>query len=326
MNAKLRALCVALLVALAALLSAPAHAHEMTMAEMEVRETSPGEFIWQWSATNDKRPMGNDLIPHFPEGCRADPNALHCGKNGLMGSLSIKGVGERYSAALVKIFWIDGQSHVYTITASQPVVQLYGSADDHRGKGEVFRAYTILGVQHILSGVDHLLFVAGLLFLVGFRRRLIGTITAFTVAHSITLACSVFGVLSLRPPPVEALIAMSIVLVATEALRKDDTLARRVPALVSFLFGLVHGLGFAGALKDIGLPQSHLPLALLSFNVGVELGQLGCVLLAYLVIDRLPRLLPLSLPWLARARTPALYAIGIIACYWSFVRIAAIIA
>ena len=296
-----------------------AHAHEMTMAEMEVRETSPGEFFWQWSASNDKRPMGNDLIPHWPERCESGPNVVHCGAEGLKGTLTIEGVGKRYSAALVKIFWLDGQSHVYTLTGAQPSAQLYGSADDNRGGGEIARAYVILGVEHILSGVDHLLFVAGLLFLVGFRRRLIGTISAFTLAHSLTLACSVFGLIALRPAPVEAAIALSIVLVATEALRERDTLARRLPALVAFLFGLVHGLGFAGALKSVGLPQRHLPLALLCFNVGVELGQLLVVLVTFALVR-----LPVSQRWLGRARRPALYAIGIVAAYWSWLRIAAL--
>ena len=324
MNRSLRSFLVTLFALAVALLVAPARAHEMTMAEMEVRETAAGEFIWQWSATNDKRPMGDDLKPRWPDGCTGGANAVHCGAGGLKGSLAIEGVGKRYSAALVKIFWLDGQSHTYTITSAQPSVQLYGSADDRRGKGEIARAYTVLGVQHILSGVDHLLFVAGLLFLVGFRRRLIGTITAFTLAHSITLACSATGFLTLRPPPVEALIAMSIVLVASEALRETDTLARRIPALVSFLFGLVHGLGFAGALKDIGLPQSHLPLALLCFNVGVEIGQLMTVLLAYLVVVQVPRVVPSFERVLGRSRRPALYAIGALAAYWSFARIAAI--
>jgi hydrogenase/urease accessory protein HupE len=326
MTRSLRAWLVSLLAVVAVLSAAPARAHEMSMAEMEVRETAAGEFMWQWSATNDKRPMGDDLKPHWPEACKGDANFVHCGSAGMKGTLSIEGVGQRYSAALVKIVWLDGQSHVYTITSAQPSVQLYGSADDRRGSGEIARAYTILGVQHILSGIDHLLFVASLLFLVGFRRRLIGTITAFTVAHSITLACSAFGWLTLRPPPVEASIAMSIVLVASEALRNDDSLARRVPALVSFLFGLVHGLGFAGALKDIGLPQTHLPLALLTFNVGVELGQLMMVLLAYLVVDRLPRLIPRLQAWFGQSRRPVLYAIGVVAVYWSFQRIAAIVA
>ena len=303
----------------ALLTAAPVHGHEMSMAEMEVRETSPGEFFWQWSATNDKRPMGNDLVPRWPERCESGANVVHCGAEGLKGTLTIEGVGKRYSAALVKIFWLDGQSHVYTLTGAQPTVQLYGSADDARGRGEIARAYTILGIEHILSGVDHLLFVAGLLFLVGFRRRLIGTISAFTLAHSLTLACSVFGLISLRPAPVEAAIAMSIVLVASEALRARDTLARRLPALVSFLFGLVHGLGFAGALKSVGLPPRHLPLALLCFNAGVELGQLLMVLVTFALVR-----LPVSQRWLGRARRPALYAIGIVAAYWSWLRIAAL--
>jgi hydrogenase/urease accessory protein HupE len=326
MSRSVRAALLSSLLWLALLFAAPARAHEMTMAEMELRETAAGEFLWQWSASNDKRPMGDDLKPHWPEGCKGDANFVHCGKGGLKGTLGIEGVGQRYSAAMVKIVWLDGQSHVYTITSAQPQVQLYGSADDRRGRGEIARAYTILGVQHILSGIDHLLFVASLLFLVGFRRRLIGTITAFTLAHSITLACSAFGWLTLRPPPVEASIAMSIVLVASEALRQENSLARRVPALVSFLFGLVHGLGFAGALKDIGLPQTHLPLALLTFNVGVEIGQLMMVLLSYLIVERLPRLVPRLQRAFGQSRRPVLYAIGVIAVYWSFQRIAAIVA
>jgi hypothetical protein len=302
--------------ALLALAAAPAHAHEMSMAEMEVRETTPGEFLWQWSAVSDKRPMGNDLVPRWPPSCAGEAGVLRCGSAGLKGTLTIDGVGQRYSAALVKVVWLDGQSRVYTLTAGQPSVQLYGSADDRRGAFEIARVYVVLGIEHILSGVDHLLFVIGLLFLVGFRRRLIGTITAFTLAHSLTLACCALGWMPLRPAPVEALIAMSIVLVAGEALRERDTLARRIPALVSFLFGLVHGLGFAGALNNIGLPQSHLPLALLTFNVGVEIGQLMTVLVAYALVR-----LPIAPRVFARARTPALYVIGVVAAYWSWLRI-----
>jgi len=305
------------IVALLALAASPVRAHEMSMAEMEVRETAPGEFVWQWSAASDKRPMGNDLVPRWPEACSAGPSALHCGSDGLKGTLTVDGVGKRYSAAMVKVVWLDGQSRVYTLTAAQPTVQLYGSADDRRGVAEIARAYVVLGVQHILGGIDHLLFVIGLLFLVGFRRRLVGTISAFTLAHSLTLACSAFGWLTLRPAPVEALIAMSIVLVACEALRERDTLARRVPALVAFLFGLVHGLGFAGALQSIGLPQRHLTVALFTFNVGVEIGQLMTVLVAYAVTR-----LPISRRGLQWARTPALYVIGAVAAYWSWTRIA----
>lgn len=302
------------------LLALPARAHEMSMAEMEVHETTPGDFVWSWSATNDKRPMGNDLTPRWPAQCASEANTVRCGSAGLSGTFSVEGVGARYSAALVKIVWIDGQSHVYTLTRAQPSVELFGSADDRRGLPQIFRVYSVLGLQHIASGIDHLLFVVSLLFLVGFRRRLIGTISAFTLAHSLTLAASVFGWVSLRSPPVEACIALSIVLVASEALSRKNSLARRVPALVSFLFGLVHGLGFAGALRSIGLPQTHLPAALLSFNVGVELGQLAVVLVAYVLVR-----LPIPQRVRDRARIPALYAVGTVAAYWSWQRVAALV-
>jgi hydrogenase/urease accessory protein HupE len=196
---------------------------------------------------------------------------------------------------------------------------LFGSAEDQRGGAEIASAYVRLGVEHILSGIDHLLFVFGLLFMVGFRRKLVWTITAFTVAHSLTLASAALGWLTLRSPPVEATIALSIVLVAGEALHTRETLARRWPVVVAFLFGLVHGLGFAGALQEIGLPAKHLPIALLCFNVGVEIGQLltvGTAWLFWMAIRNWPQAL--------RARTPLLYGIGSVAAYWSWLRIVAI--
>jgi len=308
---------LALLLALAAI---PATAHEMTMAEMELRETRPGEFLWQWTAVGNT-PVAEEITPSWPEGCRSEASVLRCGAAGLSGVLTMDGVGKRYSAALVKVFWRDGQSRVYTLTARQPTVHLYGSADDQRGMGEVARAYLVLGVEHILSGVDHLLFVGALLFLVGFNRRLLWTITAFTLAHSLTLASAALGLLTLRSAPVEASIALSIVLVAGEALHTRQTLARRWPALVAFLFGLVHGLGFAGALAEIGLPKDHLATALLTFNLGVEFGQLfaiGVAWAAWLMVRRWQYAQP--------ARIPLLYGIGTVAAYWSWMRIAGIFA
>ncbi len=295
-------------------------AHEMSMAEMELREVSPGDFIWQWTASG-ARPASSELTPVWPESCAAEPSMLRCGEAGLRGTLRVDGVGERYSAAMVKVFWLDGQRRVFTLTAGQPEVQLYGSAEDRRGMGEIARAYTVLGIEHILGGFDHLIFVLSLLFLVGFQRRLILTITAFTLAHSLTLALSSLGWLTLRSPPVEATIALSIMLVAAEALHRRQTLSRRWPALVAFLFGLVHGLGFAGALADIGLPQNHLFVALLTFNVGVELGQLLVVALAYAVYKALA-----NQPKFVMARVPALYAIGAVAAYWSIDRVVSIVA
>lgn len=308
-----------LLLAMLALAGAAASAHEMSMAEMEMHETSGGEFQWQW-VTSGNRPAGQDLTPVWPEGCRGEANMLRCGDAGLQGKLSIEGVGKRYSAALVKVFWLDGPARVYTLTGGQPTVHLYGAADDKRGVGQIASAYTVLGIEHILSGFDHLLFVIGLLFLVGFNRRLALTITAFTAAHSLTLASSALGLLTLRPPPVEATIALSIMLVAGEALRQRQTLARRWPALVAFLFGLVHGLGFAGALKEIGLPENHLWIALLTFNIGVEIGQLMTVAAAWLLYCSVRRF-----PVMPQARLATLYGIGTMAAYWSCTRIMTIL-
>jgi hydrogenase/urease accessory protein HupE len=307
---------------MAALLAAtsPCVAHEMSMAEMELRETAPGFFLWQWTSSGNRSP-GEGLTVAWPAGCAEEANVVRCGAEGLSGTLEIGGVGDLYSAALVKVYWADGQSSVHTLTSAQPTARLFGSADDRRGVGDIASAYGVLGVEHILSGFDHLLFVLALLFLVGFNRRLVWTITAFTVAHSVTLALSALGVLTLQPPPVEATIALSIALVASEALSGRQTLARRWPALVAFTFGLVHGLGFAGALKEIGLPQNHLPVALLTFNAGVEVGQLLVVTASFALYRAFSRA-----PQLVLARTPALYAIGVVAAYWSIGRIAAIVA
>ena len=302
----------------AALLALPSGAHELSMAELQVRELGRGEFIVSWGA-GEKSVPSDSLTPVWPAHCVAEQTALHCGEQGLTGVVSVKGVGDRFSAVLIKVFWLDGQSRVYSITAGQTSARLFGSADDARGMGEVAAAYTVLGIEHILSGVDHLLFVISLLFLVGFGRRLLWTITAFTAAHSLTLASSALGLLTLRSPPVEATIALSIVLVAGEALHHRETLSRRWPALVAFGFGLMHGLGFAGALKEIGLPDGHLSVALLTFNVGVELGQLLTVGVAW-VLWRLT----LKWPVAARARTPILYGVGTVAAYWSWLRAAAI--
>ena len=308
-----------LILMLLAFVSNAVSAHELSMAEMEVRETAPGEFLWQWTASGDKA-AAVELTPVWPESCTAEMNMLRCSDQGLFGTLNVKGVGERYSAAIVKIFWLDGQSRVFTLTAGQPEVHLYGSAEDKRGMGEIARAYGILGFEHILGGFDHLMFVLSLLFLVGFNKKLVFTISAFTLAHSLTLALSALGLLTLRSPPVEATIALSIMLVAGEALNKEQTLSRQWPALVAFLFGLVHGLGFAGALASIGLPQNHLFVALLTFNLGVELGQLFVVIIAFGLYRAFA-----AKPQFLAARKPALYAIGGIAAYWSIGRIVSIL-
>jgi hydrogenase/urease accessory protein HupE len=195
------------------------------------------------------------------------------------------------------------------------------------GTFEVIRTYAVLGIEHILTGFDHLLFVLALLILVDGVRRLVATITTFTLAHSITLALASLGLLHLPGPPVEASIALSIVFVASEIIHVRQGrpgLTRRYPWVVAFTFGLLHGLGFASALAEVGLPPLSIPVALLFFNVGVEIGQLIFIAAVFAVIA--------ALRWIARgSRLPppgwlwrvAPYAIGGTASYWVFERIAA---
>jgi hydrogenase/urease accessory protein HupE len=184
-----------------------------------------------------------------------------------------------------------------------------------------------LGIEHILSGIDHLLFVLALVLLVHGPRRLLATITAFTAAHSLTLAGATLGWVHVPGPPVEASIALSIVFVASEIVHTRqgrDSVTQHYPWVVAFTFGLLHGFGFAGALAQVGLPQSSIPIALLFFNVGVEIGQLlfvGAVLAVIAVAWRAGQRLRLSLPaWHWRI---APYAIGALASFWLIERIAA---
>jgi hydrogenase/urease accessory protein HupE len=192
------------------------------------------------------------------------------------------------------------------------------------GPLEVVASYTVLGVEHILLGVDHLLFVAALMMLVRGLRPLLLTITAFTIAHSVTLALATLGLIRVPGPPVEAVIALSIVFVAVEILRRDKgrpSLASERPWMVAFSFGLLHGLGFAGALAEVGLPEASIPLALVFFNVGVEIGQLvfvGVLLVGAALLRRLAG--PIPPRW--ATLVPA-YAIGGLASFWLIERILA---
>lgn len=308
-----------LLLAAMSLIVHGAHAHEMAMAEMTVREMPSGKLMWSWGIAAAGKPIDTELRVQWPEGCANEEERLvRCGTKGLAGILSIEGLGRSYSAAIVNVRWKSGETRAYTLTTRRPEARLYGGADDGRNVGEVATTYALLGVEHILSGFDHLLFVISLLFLVGFRRRLLLTITAFTLAHSVTLAASAFGALTLRSPPVEATIALSILLVCVESLRHTDTWTRRWPAFVAFVFGLVHGLGFAGALADIGLPERHANAALLTFNLGVEAGQLAVVTAAWLLTFLLRR--SRHAP---RLRQLAIYVAGSVAAYWTIARLAA---
>jgi hydrogenase/urease accessory protein HupE len=298
---------------------AGACAHEMTMADLTMREVAPKEFVWAWGIPGKNTPISQDLTPSWPDGCVGDAKTVRCGERGLAGSLTVSGIGKNYSAVILRITWQGEQRSTFTLTKNQPTARLFGSARDERDVWQVAQTYVVLGIEHILSGIDHLLFVISLLLLVGFRHQLLATITLFTVAHSLTLAASALGALTLRPPPVEAVIALSIVLVSAEALSQKDTITHRWPGIVAFVFGLIHGLGFAGALKEIGLPEQHANMALLTFNLGVEAGQLVVIGLAWLVV-----LASRKFTWTTTARQVILYGIGSISVFWTLSRIAVI--
>lgn len=297
-------------------LTGSAAAHELSMAEMEVRQVSATDFIWQWTASGSN-PAGEELTPVWPVGCRADGNTLRCGRAGLSGKLTIEGVGKRYSAALVKVHWLEGPLRVYTLTSNQPTVRLSGSGEDAGGG----LAYLHLGVEHILLGVDHLLFVLGLLLLVANRWTLVKTITAFTAAHSITLAVATLGVAHVPAAPLNASIALSILFLGPEIVRTwrgETSFTIRHPWVVSFGFGLLHGFGFASGLAQLGLPEKDIPFALLMFNVGVEIGQLGFVL-GILLIIRSFRLLQFG-QGIVLQRMPG-YLVGTLGAFWTIQRV-----
>jgi len=300
-----------------------AHSHELSLAEMNMYEFKPGSFQWTWATPPKDRPLSEVLKVKWPEGCVSDDQVVQCiGDKGLAGTLEVQGLGQSYSAVMFNIKWNNSVAKVYTLTSAQPRILLFGGPNDEREGLEIAKAYTSLGIEHILTGWDHLCFVLGLLLLVGFQRRLISTITFFTIAHSITLALSALEVISLRSAPVEVAIALSIMLVCYEALKDKNTLTHRWPEFVAFSFGLLHGMGFASALKEIGLPSENIFMALLTFNAGVEIGQLFVILMTWI----------LSTIWIKfsrnqfHLRNPMLYAIGGFSMFWSISRFVKIFA
>jgi len=224
---------------------------------------------------------------------------------------------------LVRFDFADGVSQAHRLTAGDPSF----TVPTQPSSLEVVRTYLLLGVKHILGGIDHLMFVLALLLLVRGVRRVVVTVTAFTLAHSITLAGATLGFVHMPGPPIEAVIALSIVFVALEIIhsrRGKPGLTEQYPWIVAFTFGLLHGFGFAGALAQIGLPQSSIPIALLFFNVGVEIGQLlfiACVFAIIALARQVTRRIDVPRPAWAWAVPP--YAIGSLAVFWVIQRIAA---
>lgn len=252
--------------------------------------------------------------------------------NSLVGStIKIDGLSSSMTDAMIRISWLDGREQLARLLPDNPSMVV----EETPGNGRIAATYFTLGVEHILLGIDHLLFVLALVVLVSSRKHLVLTITAFTLAHSLTLAAAVLGVVSVPQGPVEAVIALSIVFVAAEIIyqrRGHKSLAIRKPWLVAFGFGLLHGLGFAGALTEIGIPEHAIPLSLALFNVGVEAGQL-LFIAAISGVMLLLRQLPPVHQWEIRAGStasaasalPVAYLVGALATWWLIDRTLALV-
>jgi hydrogenase/urease accessory protein HupE len=302
----------------------PAYGHELDSVSLSLHEVADGRFSVDWhvgSATLAER-LSQPAV--FPAPCQLHGFELDCGPSGLVGAIEFPWLAGSETRAMVQIDWRTGSRLLRVVGGASPRLTVYAipASAGLRFLRPIALDYTRLGIEHILTGFDHLLFVLALTILVRGRRRLVATLTAFTVAHSLTLACTVLGLVSLPPAPVEAAIALSIVLVCTECLRSEGSLVRRAPWLIAFAFGLLHGFGFASSLQEIGLPEAHVPAALLFFNVGVELGQLGFVLLVG-ALALLANRFRLRRAWASRW---IVYAMGGTAAFWSIERCLAVLA
>ncbi len=307
-------------------------AHEIRPAYLELKALNDTTYTVKW-----KVPINEDLtlhlIPIFPISCekKNEPNTYKVGgamisrwiidcKENLYGqTIAIDGIKNTFTDVLVRIQQKNGTSQIERLTPVSATLQVkkeFSTID-------IIRTYTGLGIKHILLGFDHLLFVFGLLLIVKGWWRLAGTITAFTFAHSITLATATLGYIHIAQAPVEAMIALSIMILAIEVIRGEQGeigLSERYPWLVAFMFGLLHGIGFAGALTEIGLPEDTIPQALLFFNIGVEIGQLIFVLIllgVYYLIARQVK----SINELKAGKIVAAYIIGGFAAYWFIERV-----
>ncbi len=334
----LRCFIIAAAVSVCAQLSASvpgAYGHALAPVLLDVRESEQGDgtidIVW---TTSPLTVRGAEVWPKFPGHCRdlSEPTVdldgdrvvrrwrIDCGEQGLIGeTVSIEGLASAYTDGLVRIELADGRTAREVLRVGSPSMVV----PEAESRLHVASAYATLGFEHILGGPDHLVFVFGLLLLVHGAAPLVRTITAFTAGHSVTLSLAALGVTSFPSAAVEIAIALSIFALAVELAREPVptvSLMRERPWLVAGSFGLLHGAGFAGALAEIGLPQSEIPLALLSFNVGIELGQLTFIAGVIAVRAAIA-------PWLERFPAPVrwapIYMVGCLSVYWCLDRIAA---
>ncbi len=306
-------------------------AHESRPAYLELSEGEAGVFEIMW-----RRPARGDrvlaLYPKLPPHCiqvglkgtyilpgsTLERWTVDCTAAGLVGGpLYIEGLSATLTDVLVRVALANGAIHSQILRPNAPGFTLKAAPSTWR----VMRDYFVLGTGHILGGIDHLLFVLGLILIVRSGWLLVKTVTAFTVAHSITLGVATLGFVHMPQAPVEAVIALSILFLATELAKKHDArprLTERYPWIVAFAFGLLHGFGFAGALSQVGLPQTDIPVALLMFNIGVEAGQLLFIGVVLAVLQIGKRIFESSITWTGHA---AAYGVGGIAAFWVIQRV-----
>ena len=313
-------------------LAAAARAHESRPAYLEIRETGPGRYdlLWKTPVLSGMRlPIGVNT----PDGVRVvgepvvqelsdsllERRKLDAGPGSLAGKrIEFPGLQLTITDVLVRVIYLDGRTWTTIARASQPWVEIAAG----QTRPQLLGTYVVHGIRHILFGPDHLLFVFGLLLIVKDRWMLVKTITAFTVAHSLTLAIATFGWAAAPVLPLNAAIALSIFFLGPEivrAWRGESSFTIRHPWVVAFVFGLLHGFGFSAALTSAGLPRADLPFALLGFNIGVEIGQLAFVLLV-VALERAFRVLEIRWPRWATA-LPG-YAVGTLGAFWTIQRTA----
>ena len=318
-----------LLMLAAFVLAGPASADELRPGYLELTQQDAQHWRMVWKA-----PVLGGLATHarplVPPQCRQSAptvrlegaaliaeSRLTCVKDLAGSEVGLAGMEAAFTDALVRIAPLGRPVQAARLTLGHAVAAVATVPD----QWAVARSYFALGVEHILTGYDHLLFVIALVLLLGRPGVVVRAATAFTVAHSLTLVGTTLGLFGLAQAPVEALIALSIVFLAAEVVKQGPAhsrLSERIPGVVAFGFGLIHGFGFAGALREIGLPEGDVPTALLTFNLGVEAGQLVIVSLGLITIALLRRLAP---PALRPVKLAASYAIGITASFWFIQRL-----
>ncbi|MBX2857248.1 MAG: HupE/UreJ family protein [Cellvibrionaceae bacterium] len=296
--------------------------HETPVALLSVVERELGYYSLDWTFSSSRNQQAPSV--EWPSACKQRYAALDCGNTPLLGEISLPQIGEEYSAAVVQIKYLNKPGQSFTLSGANRSFVL--TANGRLPWQQVAASYVPLGVEHIMLGVDHLLFVLGLILLVKGTGNLIKTISSFTLAHSLTLAAATLGWVGVPEDAVNAAIALSIVVLAVEVKKYrggEPCLSARIPWIIAFGFGLLHGFGFSGAMTNIGLPAENLPLALLFFNIGVEIGQVFFVFLVFAIYYS-HRNLEIKFPfWAAPA---GIYGAGAIASYWFLSRFALLLA